>query len=148
MSTLSRAETAKLAAEIEQLQPVPDWATVDELTAVMCEEPNPRPESAPIKRNFGQCVERYGELDAEIKRCQAEQGRLKEAMQAGVMISGLKKVRAGDQICQMIEKAGSRKIVAEKLLANGVSAEVIAKSTEVSKGSTYMTIRKAAAEDK
>jgi len=68
---------------------------------------------------------------------------LKLVLQAALMVSGQKKVKAGDHFCQMVEKAGSRKIVAEKLLSKGVSAQIIAESTEISKGSTYMQIRAA-----
>lgn len=138
---MTPTETAKLTAELEQLQPVPDWSTVDELAAVVYEIPNPRPESAPIKLNYGECVEAYKALDHEIKERQAKQEKLRETLQAALMVSGQKKVKAGDYVCQMIEKAGSKKIVAEKLLAKGVQASVIAECTEIGKGSTFMMIR-------
>jgi hypothetical protein len=141
---MTRTEIAKLTNELENLnQPVPDWSTVDELAAVAYEIPNPKPESAPIRLDYGQCVDLYKALDKEIKERQARMDDLKLVLQAALMVSGQKKVKAGDHFCQMIEKAGSRKIVAEKLLAKGVSAQVIAESTEVGKGSTYLQIRSA-----
>lgn len=142
--TMNRTETAKLAAELaEQSQPVPDWSTVDELATVQYEIPNPRPESAPIRLNYGQCVDLYKTLDREVKERQVRMEELRGTLQAALMVSGQKKVKAGDHVCQMVEKAGSRKISAEKLLAHGVSAQTIAESTEVGKGSTYLQIRAA-----
>ena len=141
---MTPTELAKLTKEISELNPaVPDWSAVDELAAVAYEMPNPRPESAPIRLDYGQCVDLYKTLDREIKERQTRMDELKLVLQAALMVSGQKKVKAGDHFCQMVEKAGSRKIVAEKLLAHGVSAQTIAESTEISKGSTYMQIRAA-----
>ena len=141
---MAPTEIAKLANELENLnQPVLDWSIVAELAAVAYEIPNPKPESKPIHLNYGQCVDLYKALDKEIKERQARMDELKQVLQAALMVSGQKKVKAGDHFCQMIEKAGSRKIVAEKLLAKGVSAQIIAESTEVGKGSTYLQIRSA-----
>lgn len=139
---MTPTELAKLTKEISELNPaVPDWSTVDELAAVAYEIPNPKPESKPIKLDYGQCVDLYKQLDSEVKQRQARMDELKQVLQAALMVSGQKKVKAGDHFCQIVEKSGSRKIVAEKLLAKGVSAQIIAESTEVSKGSTYMQIR-------
>jgi hypothetical protein len=146
--TPNPTELAKLTKEIAELNPaVPDWHDVDELAAVAYEIPNPKPESKPIRLDYGQCVDLYKALDKEIKERQARMEPLKDLLQAALMVSGKKKVKAGDHFCQMVEKAGSRKIVAEKLLAKGVSAQVIAESTEIGRGSTYLQIR-AVGEDK
>ena len=142
---MTPTELAKLTKEIEQLQtgPVPDWNDVAELGEVQYEIPNPKPESKPIHLNYGQCVDLYKALDKEVKDRQAKMEELRLVLQAALMVSGQKKVKAGDHFCQIVEKAGSKKVVVEKLLANGVSAEVIAKSTEIGKGSTYLQIRAA-----
>lgn len=140
--TPNPTELAKLTKEISELNPaVPDWSTVDELAAVAYEIPNPKPESKPIKLDYGQCVDMIADIDAKIEALQKQKEPVRLAVQAALMVSGQKKVKAGGHVCQMIEKSGSRKIVAEKLLARGVSAQVIAESTEVGKGSTYMQIR-------
>src|SRR5579872_7480597 len=122
---MTQAETAKLAAELEQsAKPIPDWTLVEGLDTVHYEIPNPKPESAPIKLNYGQCVDLYKQLDKECKERQKTMEDLREVLQAALMVSGEKKVRAGDNVCQMIEKSGSRKISAEKLMARGESAQV------------------------
>lgn len=139
---MTPTELAKLTQEIAELDPaVPDWSTVDELAAVAYEIPNPKPESKPIKLDYGQCVAMVADIDAKIKELEKQKEPLRQTIQAALMLSGKKKVIASGQVCQMIEKAGSRKIVAEKLLAKGVSAQIIAESTEVGKGSLYMQIR-------
>jgi hypothetical protein len=139
---MTPTELAKLTKEIAELNPaVPDWTTVDELATVAYEIPNPKPESKPIRMDYGQCVDMYKALDKEIKERQTAMEALREVLQAALMVSGQKKVRAGDHFCQMVEKAGSKKVVVEKLLANGVSAEIIAKSTEIGKASLYLQIR-------
>ena len=139
---MTPTELAKLTKEIAELNPaVPDWSTVDELAAVAYEIPNPKPESKPIKLDYGQCVAMVADIDAKIEALQKQKEPVRAAIQAALMVSGKKKVKAGSHVCQMIEKAGSRKIVAEKLLAKGVSAQIIAESTEVGKASLYLQIR-------
>ena len=141
---MTQAETAKLTAELEQLnqlsQPVPDWSTISDLHTLQYEVPNPRAESAPIQLNYGQCVELYKALDKEVKDRQERMKDIRENLQATLMLSGVKKVMAAGYPCQMVEKAGSKKVSPEKLMARGVSAQIIAESTEVSKGSTYLLI--------
>lgn len=139
---MKTSDMTVLAQQTNELnQAVPDWSTVDELAAVAYEIPNPKPESKPIKLDYGQCVDMIADIDAKIEALQRQKEPVRAAIQAALMVSGQKKVKAGGHVCQMIEKAGSKKIVAEKLLARGVSAQTIAESTEVGKGSTYMQIR-------
>jgi hypothetical protein len=138
---MTPTEIAKLAKELEQMPKMPDWSEVEELQSLRHEIPNPKPESAPISLDFGKCVDLYKQIDKEIKERQALMESLRVTLQAGLMVSGEKKVKAGDFVCQMIEKAGTRKVSTEKLLAKGVSAQVIAECTEVGKGSNYLQIK-------
>jgi hypothetical protein len=144
---MTQAETAKLTAEMEHLQlgddAAPDWTTLPDLLEMQYELDNPLPEAAPIRMNYGQCVVMYKALDKEIKEREVRMKDIKTHLQAALMVSGTKKVRAGEYAVQLIDKAGARKIVAEKLMARGVTPQVIAESTEIGKGSQYLDIRSA-----
>lgn len=141
---MTQAEVSKLTAELEQLnqlsQPAPDWTGVDELIQFQYEIANPLPESAPIQLNYAQCVAMYKSLDRECKERKERMEDIRVNLQAALLLSGVKKVMAVGIPCQIVEKAGNKKISAAKLMAKGVSAQIIAESTEVGKGSNYLLI--------
>ena len=140
------SEQQKLAAELTAMAPITDWSVVPELVEMQVELPPTGVIDKPRILDFQQAADLYKQLDAEIEQRNKLKERLKEAMQAAMMVSGKDKVRVGDWVPTMVTKEGTKKIVAEKLLANGVDPMVIAASTEVGKGSTYLMIR--AAKDK
>lgn len=136
--TLSRTATAKLAAEIEANRPVPEWDTIDELRKWK-EEVTLKGEKK--KLSFDQLVTKYKDVDAEIKYREGIKKDLKVAIEAGLLLADVDKVACEGYKVQFINKDGSKKIEANKLLELGVSADVIAKATVQSAGSSYIDIR-------
>jgi len=140
---MTTSEVTKLANEIAQAAPVPDWSDVDEL-AEMRHHVTSHTLKGDFEHvlNFSQTVALYKELDAEVKSRETQMKALKEAIQAAVMVSGHDKVRCGDYRLNLITKKGSERISRELLLGLGVEPIVIAKATEIGKASQYIDIRK------
>lgn len=134
----SRTATARLAAEIEANRPIPEWDSVPELKKWR-EDITLKGEKK--KLSFDQMVAKYKDLDAEIKYREAIKKELKTAIESGMIMADIEKVACEGYRVQFIEKEGSKKIDANKLLENGVSADVIAKSTVTGSGSVYIDIR-------
>jgi len=141
---MTPSETQKLANEIAQAAPIPEWDQIDELVEMRHHVTTTTKVKGSFERTltFAQTVELYKALDAEVKSRETQMKELKEAVQAAVLVSGKDKVKCGDYRVTMVTKQGSKKIVAEKLLAAGVDALVIAKATEIGKSSQYVDIRR------
>jgi hypothetical protein len=139
MSTLSRTATAKLAAEIAANAPTPEWDSVPELKR--WKEPIALKGGEKKTLTFDQLVTKYKDIDAEIKYREGIKDTIKTAIEAAMLLSEQEKVSCEGYGVSLVTREGSKKIVAEKLLANGVSPDVIAKSIEVGKSSTYVSIR-------
>lgn len=136
-------EQQKLAAEYEQSanSAVTDWSTIPELVDYSYTLTQTSV-SAPAKTlYFDQLVAEYGELKAQIEIREARQDELKSAIQAAVMISGKEKVGCVGYRLNMIHKAGSKKILPELLISQGVTPDQIAKATKVGGASDYLDIR-------
>jgi len=145
------AEQKKLTAEMEQQfqqQTIPEWTEIEELTEIKIDVPKMHAEDRARKLSFLKSVELYKQLDAEIEEREKLKKILKEQLQAAMIVSGKDKVRCGDYMPTMVNKAGTKKIVPELLLAQGVDAMVIAKATEVGKSSTYLMINPIKDKDK
>jgi hypothetical protein len=137
-SLSSRAATARLAAEIESNRPIPEWDSVPELKKWR-EDITLKGEKK--KLSFDQMVSKYKDIDAEIKYREAIKKELKSAIENGLIMADIEKVSCEGYRVQFIEKEGSKKIDANKLLEAGVSADVIAKATVQGAGSVYVDIR-------
>lgn len=138
----TRAQTAALAKEIASHQPVPDWESIPELKKWK-QQIEIRGEKKTL--TFDQMVSKYKDLDAEIEYRKNQQVALKESIESAVLVSGEEKVLCEGYRVARITKRGSRKIVAEKLLEKGVSAQTIAECTEIGKEVSYVEIKKAKA---
>jgi hypothetical protein len=138
---MNRAQLATLANEIESVRPTPEWDSVPELKRFKQEIS--MKDGSKKKFGFDQLIVRYKELSSEIDFRDKLKSEIKEAVEAALMISGEDKILAEGYRVSLVHKAGSNKISAEKLLTNGVSADVIAKSMDVGKESTYVDIRRA-----
>lgn len=141
MAVTSAVEAEKLTQELANIK-TPDWKNVDELKemnyVVESEVPGKRRQIL----NFEQSVLMIKTLEEEVKVRQTRIDDIHEAVQAALLLSGEKRVRVGDYVPQMVERKGNKKIVPEKLLAAGVSPQIIAEATEIGKSSTFMTIKK------
>jgi hypothetical protein len=138
---MNRAQMATLASEIEQSRPIPEWDAVPELKRFKQEIAGK--DGSKKKLTFDALVVAYKSLDQEIKFREGKKAELKESIEAAMLVCGEEKVLAEGYRIALITKQGSKKISAEKLLTNGVSADVIAKSMDVGKESTYVDIRRA-----
>jgi hypothetical protein len=138
---MNRAQMATLANEIERARPTPEWETVAELKKF--KQPVELKDGSKKVLKFDELVVAYKTLDAEIKFREAKKSLIKEALETAMLVSGEEKVMAEGYRVSLITKQGAKKISAEKLLGAGVSAMVIAASTEQGKESTYVDIRKA-----
>jgi hypothetical protein len=135
--TPTQEQQAQLAAEMNAAI-VPDWQSVLELIEYRGEV---TVGSKKRTLTFGEIVTQYKDLDAQIEALETRKKDFKASIQAAVLMSGREKVSAEGYRMTMIKKAGTKKIVPEKLLKHGVSAEVIAACTEIGKGSEYLDIR-------
>ena len=63
------------------------------------------------------------------------------AIEAAMLMSEQEKIVCEGYGVSLVTREGNRKIVAERLLENGVGADVIAKCTEIGKSSTYVSIK-------
>lgn len=140
MTALARAQMAKLAAEIESVRPVPEWDQVADLKKYRA---TVKLKDGEKKLNFEQLIDKFTDIKSEIKYREALLAGIKESIETALAVSGEDAVTAIGYKVAVIRKQGSRKIVAEKLLAAGVSAMVIAGATEQGKEITYVDIRKA-----
>ena len=143
MTGLSRAAQAKLAAtaaEIEANRPVPEWDSVPELKKWKEEVEF---KGKRVKLSFDEMVVEYKELSAEIDFRDKVRKELKLTIEAGLLLADVQKVLCEGYRVQIIEKEGSKKIDANKLLEMGVEADTIAAATVQSKGSSYVDIRAA-----
>jgi hypothetical protein len=155
------SESQKLAAEYQQSanSAVVDWATVPELSEYSY---TPEPTSSFDSDSdsgstgtgtgkstkvakvmyFDQLVEEYGRLGDEISFRESRQKELKDALTAAILMSGKEKVSCEGYKLGMVEKKGSKKILPELLISQGVTPDQIAKATTVSAASSYLDIRK------
>ena len=138
---MNRTQMATLATEIEQSLPAPEWDAVPELKKFKHEIVGK--DGTKKKLTFDAMVVEYKRISAEIDFRERLKVSLKEGIEAALLVSGEEKVLAEGYRVQMVHKAGSKKISAEKLLTNGVSADVIARSMEIGKETSYVSISKA-----
>jgi uroporphyrinogen-III synthase len=119
--------TGKRTSEtLEALGVVPEWNTYQDLR----------------KLDFGELCEKRQRLADEIKFREEKKKELDEEITAALAVAGVEKCAWEGRNVQIVHKAGSRRIVAEKLLENGVPADVIADSTVEGNPSSYLLIGK------
>jgi hypothetical protein len=140
------SEQAKLAAEYESSanNAVTDWATVPELVDfeyALDTHSDTVGKSVKVL-HFDDLVAEYSRLKEEIEFRKEKQDELKAALEAAVLMGGKEKVSCGGYRLAIISKVGSKKIMPEKLIAQGVSVETIVNATVVSAGSQYLDCRR------
>lgn len=138
---MTRAQTAALAEEIQQSMPAPEWDTIPELRKFKQEITDKNGDRK--KATFDQLVVADKMLSAEIKIREGKRKEIKDALTTAMTVAGEDTVMCEGYPVNMIVKAGSRKISAEKLLSKGVSAFVIAECTEIGDEIRYVQIGKA-----
>ena len=140
MAQLSRTQTAKLAAEIAATAPAKEWDQVPELKKwkeqIMLKGGERK------SMNFADLVTKYKDIDAEIKYREGILADIKTSLTAAMLLSGETEVVCENYPVQYVTRKGSRKIVPEKLLELGVSADTIAKATVIGEESNFVTIGK------
>jgi len=138
---MSRAALATLASEIEQSRPILEWDAVPELKKFRQEIKTK--DGSKHKMAFSDIVIAYRNLDSEIKFREEKKAELREALEAAMALADEQQVLAEGYKVSLVTRAGSKKIVPEKLLGLGVSAMVIAQATEQGKESTFITVKRA-----
>ena len=139
-SSMNKSQAAKLAAEIEANRPAPEWDQVAELKK--WKHPITLKDKK-ITMGFDELVCKYKDLAAEIDFRKRIQDDIKEAIEAAVLVSGEEKVLCEGYNVSLVKRAGTRKIIPEKLLELGVKASIIAQATEIGKESQYVSIKQA-----
>jgi len=137
---MNRAQIATLATEIEQSRPTPEWDSIGELKKFRTQIEIKGGEKKTVK--FDDLVVLYKTLKAEVEFRENRLKDIREALETAMLLADEKQVVCEGYPVNYITKKGSRRIVAEKLLANGVSADTIAKSTEISADSSYVMVGK------
>ena len=148
--TPTEQRRADIAAEITQsvAAEAVEWALVPELVEYTTAIPTPQYSAehdgvilADRGYTFDALVDEHASIKAEIEKLDARTKTLREAIQAGLMLAGKDKVLCHGQRAALVTKAGSKKIVPEKLVKLGVSPEVIAEATVIGAPSTYLEVR-------
>lgn len=125
--TMTGRKKAKQRNEVlESLGLVPAWDSVGELRDL----------------DFDKLVEKRTRLMDEIRFREEKRRELDEQIMAALAVSGVDKVTWEDRPVQIVNSRGASKIVPEKLLMHGVSADVIADSTEPGKEYSYLLVGK------
>lgn len=143
-ATDTRKQAAKVAADIAANKakanaPKPDKSTVfDSLNIV----PDWDASQELKQLRFGDTVESYLRLKATKEECEAKMKALTVDIQAALTVAGLEKVRYEDRPVQIVNSNTGSKVVPEKLLAKGVSADLIAECTEPGKPYSYVLVGK------
>jgi hypothetical protein len=136
---MNRAQLATLATEIEQSRPTPEWDSVPELKKFKQELVI---KGEKKRMSFDQIVVKYKELDGEVKFRKKLMDDLKESLEAAMLVADCEECMCEGYPVQRITKQGSRKISAERLLGAGVSADVVARCTEIGPEITYVQVGK------
>ena len=139
MTALARAQMAKLAAEIEQSMPSLEWDSNPVLKKFRA---TVKLKDGEKKLSFEQMVDKFTDLRNEINFREGILDKLKEEMQTAMDVAGEESVMCIGYPVNVITKKGSRKVNAQKLVARGVSADLIAECTDVSEGSRYVQVGK------
>ena len=139
MTSLSRTAQAKLAAEIQANLPAPEWDSVAELSPKKWKE-EIELKDGKKRLTFGEMAELSIKLKSEIDYREKIQKEIKTHLMAGLLTADKEEVVYEGHAVQLVTRKGSRKIVPEKLLENGVSAAQIAAATEVGAESTFVQI--------
>jgi hypothetical protein len=140
MHALNRTQQAQLAKEITANRPIPEWDSISDLKRF---KQSVTLKGKDVTMNFEDLVVKYKDIDQEIKYRQEIMKTLKESIEAAVLISGEEKILCSGYRVARVVKRGARKIVPERLLELGISADTIAKATEEGAESAYIEIRKA-----
>lgn len=140
MNSLSRTQQAKLAQEIEANRPIPEWDTIPELKK--WKEPITLKNGEKKPMTFREMVEKSLDLKSEIEYREKIRKEIQITLEAGMLMAEQDSVMCEGYPVNYITRSGSRKIVAEKLLEHGVSAQVIAACTETSPESHFVQIGK------
>ena len=143
MTGLSKSAQAKLAAEIANNRPTPEWDSIPELKKWK-EELSFKGKD--VRMSFDELVTKYKDIDSEIKFRESLKDSLKVAIEAAMLMSEQEKVACEGYNVSLVTREGNKKISAERLLGAGVSADTIARCTEQGKSSTYVSIKAAKAE--
>jgi hypothetical protein len=139
MSQLSsRAATARLALEIEANRPIPEWDSVPELKK--WKETIALKNGEKKNLDFHDLVMKSLDLKAEIEYREKIRKDIQTALEAAMLLADMESVICDNYPVNYVTRAGSRKIIPEKLLENGVPATVIAACTETSKDSHFVQI--------
>jgi hypothetical protein len=139
MTQLSRSAQAKLAADIAASVPAKEWDQVPEIKKFREEV---ELKGGKKRLSFGEMVNLSIDLKAEIEYRERIRKEIQTHIEAAMLLADETEVMWENYPVQLITRAGSRKIVPEKLLEQGVPADVIAKATVISAESTFAQIGK------
>ncbi|HXN71590.1 MAG TPA: hypothetical protein VN861_03440 [Candidatus Acidoferrales bacterium] len=139
MTALARAQMARLAAEIEQSMPVKEWDSIPELKRF---KQRIKLKDGEKLLTFDQMVDKVTDIQNEIKFRNGILKELKEALVTALDVAGEEHVTCIGYPVNIVEKKGSRRVDAKKLLEKGVSAMVIAECMKTGKGSRYVQVGK------
>ena len=140
MSTLSRTAQAKLAAEIQANVPAKEWDQIPELRKWKEQITLKGGEKKSL--SFREMVEKSLDLKAEIEYREAIRKEIQTHLEAAMLIADQTTVVCEGYPVNLVTRAGSRKIVPEKLLEQGVTADVIARATVIGSESIFVQIGK------
>lgn len=121
-----KKKQATTTQALESLGIVPSWTEYKELRML----------------NFDDMVEKRTQIKDEIEFRKAKLDQLDDQIQAAMAVAGTEKVLWEDRPVQVVHSRSGSKIVAEKLLISGVSADVIAECTEAGKEYSYLLVGK------
>ena len=141
LNSKERTKLAKEMAASAAAAPA-DWSIVPELIEFKHTIPGDGERRRTRTVGFDDLVAEYEGLKAEMEIREKRLKDIKEVLEPVVM--GLDKAQV---LCRgwrlgIIQKAGTKKVVPEKLMAMGVPIETIVACTEVGKPSVYLDIRK------
>jgi hypothetical protein len=123
----AKKSSAQKAATFKDIGIVPVWSEFKELKQL----------------GFDKLVETRTRIKDEIAFRTEKLKELDDEISAAMAVSGAEKVLWEDRPVQIVHSKSGDKIVAEKLLMAGVSADVIAASTEPGKPYSYLLVGKA-----
>jgi len=140
-NSLTKSQRTQLAAELAAAAPAPDWESVAELS------PKKFREEVDLKDgkkrlNFGEMVELSLKLKSEIEYRERIRKDIQTHLAGGLLLADKTEVMYENYPVQYVTRSGSRKLSAEKLMANGVKPDTIAASYEIGEESSFVLIGK------
>lgn len=140
MTALSKSQQAKLAAELVDKGPAPEWDTIPEIKKWKEKIITPKDKNGKVM-TFYDMVIRERELAAEIEFRKNQLDPIKQSLLAAMLVADTDKVGCeGYNVCK-VSKSGSKKVSVEKLMRAGVDADTIAACTEQGAGNEYVQVK-------